>query len=65
MNAAAEFADEPTNPEARAALSPKVIEHAERMAVAARHYREINPASYTAEDVAGFDALVAFARGGQ
>jgi len=64
MRSATDFLDEETNPEARAPLPPRVIEHCERLALAVRHYREHDPASYTADDVAGFDALLVFARGG-
>lgn len=56
-----DFLDEHTNPEARVALPPRVIEWAENMTKSARFYQERD--GYTAEDVAGFDALLAFARG--
>lgn len=57
------FPDESTNPKARVPLPPRVVEWAERAAKMSRHYYERD--GYTAEDVAGFDALLAFARGGQ
>lgn len=59
MRATTEFTDEDTNPERLIPLHPEVIEWAENMVKAAKHFR------HSAEVIGGFERLAELARGGR